>query len=151
MFITRNTYQSPVSAMFASNGEQIWDAIELALQQIWFVVNLEVKEDGEDEFTRSSTLLVSDFKIIEPLLQSGQASNPRLSSAQIITPDHLNGGRNWQMEQLRAVWQGHEIFEDQSIPTDIFETVSGKKYPDRFCSISVEELACGALKYQLPN
>ncbi|MCB8746999.1 hypothetical protein LHU53_08775 [Rhodoferax sp. U2-2l] len=151
MFITRSTYQSPVSAMFASSGEQIWDAAELALQQIWFVVNLGVIEDVEDEFTRVSTILVSDFKSIEPLLQSGQASNTKLISVQIVTPDHVNGSRNWQMERLRAVWQGHEMFEDQSIPTEIFETMSGKKYPGRFCSISVEELACSNLMYQLPN
>lgn len=150
MFITRNNYQSPVSAMFASSDEQIWDAIELALQQIWFIVNLAVKGD-DGEFTRVSTVLVSDFKSVEPLLKSGQKSDTRLSSVHIVTPGHLNGNRNWQMEQLRAVWQGHEMVEDQAIPTDIFETMSGKKYPARFCSISVDGLAGDNLKYKLPN
>lgn len=152
MFITRSNYRSPVPSMFASVDEQMWEATELALQRIWFVANLEVKDDGEEEHSLTSTVLLMDFKMVEPFLQSGQEGTTRLAALHIVTPGYLNGQDSWHMERLRAVWQGHEMVDDQVIPTDIYETVSGKKYPAAFCHLKVEELVGGnTLRYRLPH
>lgn len=150
MFLTRTSYLSPISAMFTGNDEQIWEATELALQKIWFLANVEVKD--EDGHWCTGTILITNLQIVEPLLQPGRDSKARLSSVNIVTPGHINGSGNWHMERLCAVWQGHEMVDDEAIPTDIFETVSGKKYAAAFCNLSVEDLADGStLKYQLPK
>lgn len=137
--------------MFANYDEQRWEATELALQSPWFVANLEVKDDVEEAHSITNTVLLMDFKMVEPFLQPGPGSKARLSSIHIVTPGYLNGEGNWQMERLRAVWQGHEMVEEVAIPTDIFETVSGKRYLSAFCSLKPEELAGSkTLKYSLP-
>jgi hypothetical protein len=151
MFITKSGYKSPMSSMFATNGDEMWEATELALQQIWFVVNLEIKDDEEDEFACFTTLFVTDFKTVEPLLQSGQDGKSRLSSVQIVTPSNLNNKLHWSMEPLKAVLEGREKVGKQELSVYIFETVSGKKYPGSFCSVPLEELGAGTLMYQLPH
>lgn len=151
MFITRSTYKSPIGAMFSGADQEIWDATELATQQIWFLVNLEVKDDDEDEFACTTTLLVTDFKNVEPLLQPGYDGKTRLNSVQIVMPVHLNGKLNWQIEPLRAVLEGKEKIEEYELSVFIFETASGKKYPASFCSVPLEELGVGTLLYQLPS
>lgn len=151
MFITKSSYKSPMSGMFATNGDEMWEATQLAMQQIWFVVNLEIKDDEEDEFACITTVLVTDFKNIEPLLQAGQDEKSRLSSVQIVIPALRDGKLNWHIEPLRAVLEGQEKVEDQELSVYIFETASGKKYPASFCSVPVEELGDGKLMYQLPH
>jgi len=68
-----------------------------------------------------------------------------------VTPGHVNGSDSWQMDQLRAVWQGREMVDEHEMPMDIFETMSGKKYPASFCNLSVDELAGDTLKFQFSN
>jgi hypothetical protein len=41
MFITRDAFKAPVSALLTGRGEVAWSATELVLQQIWFLVQLE--------------------------------------------------------------------------------------------------------------
>lgn len=152
MFITREAYRSPVSALFLSGGDVVWTATELGLQQIWFLAHLEEvdTEDG-DGYASNRTMLLSDFQSIEHFLQSSHDGKVRLKSVHILTPGHVNGSDGWQMDRLRAVWQGREMLDEHPIPTDIFETVSGKKYPASFCGLSVEELAGDTLKFRFPH
>lgn len=149
MFITRVAYKSPVSALFIGRGDVAWSATELALQQIWFLVQLEDFEvPGGSGFTSSRTVLLFDFQNVEKFIQTAPGDKARLKSVHIVTPGHLNGSDNWQMEQLRAVWQGREPVDDYEIPMDIFETVSGKKYSASFGGLPVEEFAGETLKFQ---
>ena len=152
MFITREAYKSPVSDFLSGIGDLGWSATEVALQQVWFLVHLEEIEAEDDAgYTCVRTMLLFDFHSVEHFLQAGQGSGLRLKSVHIVTPGHVNGSDSWQMDQLRAVWQGREMVDEHEIPMDIFETVSGKKYPASFCSLSVEELAGDTLKFQFPH
>lgn len=151
MFITRSSYKSSLTGLFSPDGEQMWDATEIALFQSWFLVTMDVREVDDDQFASASTVLLSNFRSVEPLLQSGQDSNIRLRSVHIVTPGHRNGSRDWKMEKIRSVWEGWEAVGDQTLPVDIFETVSGNKYPASFCHIAVEDLKGNTLKYQLPG
>ena len=149
MFITRVAYKSPVSAFFTGRGEVAWSATELALQQIWFLVQLEEFEAaGGSGFSTSRTVLLFDFQNVEQFIQSDQGDKARLKSVHIVTPGHVNGSDNWQMDQIKAVWQGREPVDDYEIPMDIFETVSGKKYSASFSGLSIDELAGETLKFQ---
>lgn len=152
MFITREAYKSPVSAFLSSIGDIGWSATEVALQQVWFLVHLEEIEAEDDVgYTSVRTMLLFDFQSVERFLQTGQGSGLRLKAVHIVTPSHVNGSDSWQMDQLRAVWQGREMVDEHEIPMDIFETVSGKKYPASFCCLSVEDLAGDILKFQFSH
>lgn len=152
MFITREAYKSPASAFFSGIGDLVWSATELALQQVWFLVHLEEVDAADGVgYASSRTMLLFDFQIVEHFLQTGHGNGIRLKSVHIVTPGHVNGSDSWQMDQLCAVWQGREMVDEHEIPMDIFETVSGKKYPASFCSLSVEELAGDTLKFQFTH
>jgi hypothetical protein len=149
MFITRDVYKSPVAAFFLGSGDAGWSVTELALQQTWFLVQLEEFDTEDDsEFSCNRTLLLFDFPSVEQFILSGQDSNVRLKSVHIVTPGHINGSDSWQMNQLRAVWQGKEPVDEYQIPMNIFETVCGKKYPASFSNLSIEELATDTLKFE---
>lgn len=152
MFITREAYKSPVSALFLNRGELVWSVAELALQQIWFIANLEeVDSEGDNGNASLRTMLVFDFESVAHFLNAEQDGKVRLKSVHIVTPGHINGSDHWQMDQLRAVWQGREFVDEYEIPTDVFETVSGKKYTSTFCSHSAEELNAEILKFRFPH
>jgi hypothetical protein len=152
MFITKSAYKSPVSAFFTGRGEVAWSATELALQQIWFLVQLEeIEAAGGSGFSISRTVLLFDFQNVEQFIQSDPGDRARLKSVHIVTPGHVNGSDNWQMDQIKAVWQGREPVDDYEIPMDIFETVSGKKYSASFSDLSIEELAGETLKFQFSH
>lgn len=149
MFLTRASYRSPIAATFAGSDEQMWDATELPLQQIWFLVCFQVKD--EDGHWFSSTVLVTDFQMVEPFVRTEDEGNTRLSSVHIVTPGHVNSHGDWQMERLFAVLQGHEISSGEAMPIDIFETVSGNRFPATFCKLAAEDLAGDfTLKFLLP-
>lgn len=152
MFITRDAYKSPVSALFSGSGEFVWSVTELATQQIWFLAHLEeLQSENDSGFLSSRTLLLFDFQSVEHFIHSNQDGRVRLKSIHIVTPGHVNGSDNWQMDRLRAVWQGREPFRGHDVPMNIFETVTGKKYPASFCSLSIEELAGDTLKFQFSH
>lgn len=152
MFITRDAYKSPVSALFLGSGEAGWLAAELALQQVWFLVHLEEFDSVDDPaFSSSRTVLLFDFRSVERFILSNQDGRVRLKSAHIVTPGHVNGSDSWKMDQLRAVWQGRELVDDYEVSMDIFETVSGEKYPASFSGLSIEELAGETLKFEFSH
>lgn len=151
MFITREDYKSPASTIFPDSRGHVWSAAELALQQSWFLAQLEEYEEDADESGSVRTVLLFDFRSVELFLHSAQDNRVRLKSLHIVTPGHINGSNSWQMDQLRAVWQGREIVDNLEIPTNIFETVSGKRFPATFCGVSVEELAGDTLKFQFTH
>ncbi len=152
MFITREAYKSPMAALFLCKGEDGWSAIELALQQTWFLVHLEPSDASTGtEVHCGRTLLLFDFPNIERFILSSPDSTARLLTVHIVTPGHVNGSDSWKMDQLRAVWQGREPVNGSEIPMDIFETVCGKRYPASFSALSIEELAADKLKFEFSH
>ncbi|WP_341905232.1 hypothetical protein [Polaromonas sp. YR568] len=152
MFITREAHRSPLSSLFLDDGETGWLSTELALQKIWFLVEVEESDCAIDfEFSRNRTVLVFDFRGVEQLILSKENSTIQLKSVYMFTPGHVNGSNSWNMDQLRAVWHGREPVGQDAVPMDIFETVSGKKYPASFSALSIEDLVTGALKFEMPH
>lgn len=152
MFITREVYKSPASAIFAGSETLVWSAAELGVQQSWFLAQLEESDAQKgDGHASIRTIFLFDFTSVEHFLHSNQDDRIRLKSVHIVTPGHVNGSNGWQMDQLRAVWQGREVIDEHEVPTNIFETVSGRKYPATYCGATVEELAGDTLKFQLPH
>jgi hypothetical protein len=152
MFITRDAYKSPVSALFLRNGEAGWSATELVLQQTWFLVQLqEFDAVDESEFSCCRTVLLFDFQSVEQFILSNQEGKVRLKSVHIVTPGHVNGSDSWKMDQLRAVWQGIEPIDEFEVPMDIFETVTGEKYTASFTGLSTKELASDTLKFEFSH
>lgn len=152
MFITRDAQKSALSAIFLAEGETGWLSTELALEQIWFLVHLEETDftNGSD-FSCNRTVLLFDFRSVERLILSREHTNVQLRSVHIVTPAHVNGSDSWKMDQLRAVWHGREQVEQFEVPMNIFETISGRKYPSSFSALSIDELSTGTLKFDLPH
>ena len=152
MFITREAYKSHFSALFLQNGEAAWSATEIALQQTWFLIQFqEIGVSCNSEFALSRTVLLFDFQSVEQLILSVNDSNVRLKSVHIVTPAHVNGTNDWKMDQLRAVWNGIVSVDERETSTNIFETVSGKKYPSLFSSRSLGEFAGETLKFEFSH
>jgi len=152
MFITLDACKSPVSALFLGNGTSVWSATELAMQQTWFMVELEeLGPIGDVDLPGSRTVLLFDFQGVEQFILSDQAGRVRLKSVHIVTPGHINGSNCWRMDQLRAVWQGRGSIENHQTSVDIFETVSGKKYPAWFSGLSVEDLVSDTLRFEFEH
>lgn len=148
MFITRDAHRSPISAFFLADGEAGWLATELSLQRVWFLVQLEEVDVVDDpKVLCSRTVLLFEFQSVERLIFSDQSSKIRLKSVHIVTPGHVNGSDSWKMDQLCAVWQCHQPADGFEIPMDIFETVSGEKYPASFSQLSADNLTCDFLKF----
>lgn len=152
MFITRDAFKSPAAALLLGKGEFGWSVTELALQQTWFLVQLEEFDAvGDSDLTHDRTLLLFDFQSVEQFILSGGENNLRLRSVHIVTPGHVNGSNSWQMDQLRAVWQGREPVDGYEIPMNIYETVCGKKYPASFSDLPSKELLTDTLKFEFSH
>lgn len=152
MFLTFDSYKSPVSALLMGSDAAAWSATELAHQRAWFLVELEELGPVEDlSLSGQRTVLLFEFQHIEQFIRLGPNSKVRLKSVHMATPGHVNGSGNWKMDQLRAVWQGREPREDFEIPVDVFETADGKKYLASFSELPIEELAADTLKFEFSD
>lgn len=151
MFITSDTFRSPMSAFFCEKGHTGWVAAELALQQNWFLAYFEQAEiDGNGESSCERTMLFTDFQAVEQLIGTGPENGISLKSVHILTPGHVNGTATWKMEQIGAVWLGRES-NSKYLPMDIFETISGERYSASFLGLSVEKLQIESLKFNFVN
>lgn len=147
MFITRDTFRSPMAALFCEAGDACWKAAELVLQQTWFLVNFEqVDNSEEDGFAHERTMLFTDFQSVEQLIDVSPEEGIHLRSVHILTPGHVNGTNSWKMDRLGAVWLGKEPTSEY-IPMNIFETTAGDKYSASFVGLPAEELQIESLKF----
>jgi hypothetical protein len=148
MFITSESFRSPVSAFFCEPGSTGWIATELALHQNWFLALFEQTEaaEGGDGFSCERTMLFTDFRSVEQLIDSGQDSGIRLKSLHILTPAHVNGTDSWKMDQIGAVWLGREPHPEY-IPLDVFETTTGEKYSASLMGLPGDELQIESIKF----
>ncbi|HCY15445.1 MAG: hypothetical protein A2Z93_01555 [Curvibacter sp. GWA2_64_110] len=148
MFITSDSFRSPVSAFFCEPGNTGWIAAELGLQQSWFLAYFEQAEtaEGDDEFSCERTMLFTDFRSVEQLIDAGPERGIRLKSVHILTPGHVNGTDTWKMDQIRSVWLGREPHSEY-IPMNVFETISGEKYSASFIGLTADELQIESLKF----
>ena len=151
MFITRAAFRSPVSSLFCEPGETAWIAAELTLQKTWFLAYFEQFETpGNTEFACGRTMLFSEFSGVEQLIDLGPESGIHLKSVHILTPGHVNGTDTWKMDQIGVVWSGRGP-HTEDIPMDVFETISGEKYPALFGGHTVVEFQLDAMKFNFIN
>lgn len=147
MFITRDAFRSPISALFCEVGDTCWRAAELVLQQTWFVVSFEqVDASTDDGFGHERTMLFTDFQNVEQLINMGPKDGIHLKFVHILTPGHVNGTASWKMERLGAVWLGKEP-NSEYIPMDVFETISGKRYSASFVGLTADALEIESMKF----
>lgn len=151
MFITRDAFRSPMSAFFCAPGDTGWTAAELALQQTWFLAYFEQLETSEeDSFGCGRTMLFTDFRSVEQLINMGPENGIHLKSVHILTPGHVNGTESWRMDRLGAVWAGRDP-KSSHIPMDVFETTSGKKYSASFVGLPADELQIESMKFNFTD
>jgi hypothetical protein len=152
MFITNDASRSPVSDFICEPGNTGWIAAELTLQQNWFLACLEQSEviEGDDELSCERTMLFTDFRSVEQLIDTGPQHGIRLKSVHIFTPGHVNGSDAWKMDQIGKVWLGREP-DSEYAPMDVFETISGEKYVASFIGLTVNALQIESLKFNFVN
>lgn len=151
MFITRDAFRSPMAALFCEPGDTGWKAAELALQHTWFLVYFEQLDTSEEDgFACGRTMLFTDFRSVEQLINMGPEDGINLKSVHILTPGHVNGTDSWKMDRLSAVWLGKEPTSEY-IPMDVFETISGEKYSASFAGLTADELQIESLKFNFTD
>lgn len=150
MFITYDAFKSPAAAMFLGVGANGWSSCELALQQAWFLVQLQEFDSVDDlDHASEKTVMLFDFQNVEELLARGKKSRVRVGSVHIVTPGHINRAKGWQMHLLKAVWSGRELIGDDEVPVDVLETIDGKKYSDAFGYRAAGKVVGASLKFEL--
>jgi len=145
MFISSEVFRSPLSPLMAGPGETCWQAIELPLQQIWFVMaGVEVECEGENEWPVSTTILLPSFVQVESFLRAKSSTDFLMESLSAVTPVDANGTKHWAMELLANVWSAKEP-SDPSHKVAVFETVSGRRFSNSCLQTPVEDLIIGEL------
>ena len=151
MFITNDTFLSPIHNAFADVGDTYWTATEVSLQTVWFLMALRFVDHSSDKepFDVGRTLLLSNFDQVAHFLT---LNDPDLSvdSAYIVTPGHINGSQGWAMDKLVKIWNAQEPdAKDQHVT--VYETRSGKRYCNSILETPVNELANQSLLFELPS
>lgn len=148
MFITNTAFRSPVSNLFGGSSETYWLAAELAAQHPWFLVTVHQLESADDDsIAISRTILISDVITLEQFVRANSGSLVSIGSVQLITPGHINGSDQWQMDKLRAVWTAEEP-STTGQTTDVFETAAGRKYAYSMLGTSVDDLQLGTVRFR---
>ncbi|WP_296699197.1 hypothetical protein [Rhodoferax sp.] len=151
MFITNNASRSPVSNLLGDPAAHYWGAAELALCRPWFLVTFLHTEsiDGEDAFSRTRTMLLSNVEDVESMAQQETGGSLQFESVQVITPGHLNGTGGWKMEPLDSVWTAEEPSVAGQV-VEIYETKAGVKYAVSMLGTPVDELRKETLWLRFP-
>ncbi len=140
-----------MSAFLCAPGDTGWTAAELALQQTWFLVYFEQLDTSEEDgFGYGRTVLVTDFRSVEQLINIGPEDGILLKSVHILTPGHVNGTEGWKMDRLGVVWVGRDP-NSEYIPMDVFETTSGERYSASFFGLSADELQIESMKFNFTD
>jgi hypothetical protein len=150
MFITNNAFYSPIHSVLADAGDSYWTAAEVALHQMWFLVALRVVDrSGNKPFELERTLLLSDIQQVAHFVSSDN-SDFSVRTVNIITPKHVNGTRDWAMEELVRIWNAQEP-DASGHATPLYETKSGKRYCYSQFATPVEEMKIQSLWLEFPT
>ena len=152
MFITDNAFKSPLSGFISDQSESYWTTVELALHDSWFIVTFrqDWSPDSDGSINIGRTLMLSDLSRIEPLIELRDGGHLELESVQMVSPAHVNGTQDWNMERLSSVW----LAEEPSSPgqlAEIYETTAGTTYVSSVQSTPLEAFATKELRYCFPR
>lgn len=139
MFITNKAHRAALLGLFAGEGDAYWRVVEKVLLKPWYLVTLR-QSDGEKssalgsevgfEFTRS--IFISEMRDLMSLLElaNSAAYSQTLESVMVVTPGHMNGSGDWQMDRVTAIWQTTNTEEQDELKRGplVLETTKGKHY-----------------------
>jgi len=129
MFITHNSFKSPLTMMSPDSNEHFWLGVELAFNHPWVIVILEHCEadsDG-DKCTLLRSIFLNDFGSIDrESFASESGATTKLMSAQLVIPSSEETGY-WSMKRIKRVWTA-ELVDDQRTSIEVCETYSGGKH-----------------------
>lgn len=136
MFITNEAHRAALLGVFAGEGDTYWRVVEKVLLKPWYLVTLKQNEtedpctyDPDDWTGLTRSILISEIYDLMTLLDLASSStySQTLESVMVVTPRHMNGTADWQMERLISIWRlaKHELANDFLV----LETADGKHYP----------------------
>ncbi|MHB8949715.1 MAG: hypothetical protein ACYC4S_11705 [Rhodoferax sp.] len=150
MFITHLPHKSPMSGLFGDSSKSHWLAVELAMQLPWFLVSYrEFESNSVDASSVGRTIMVHTVEALEQLVQESDGGLFKFDSVYIITPGHVNGTDQWQMDLLDCIRTADEP-EAPGQVVDVFETRGGARYACSMLETSIEDLRIGAVRFQSP-
>lgn len=149
MFITNESFRSPIATLFGNTNETYWSCAELALQQSWFLLTLRQIDRSESEpwVTKRTLLLTSDDQV-DQLMSIGEPDEISVESLILVSPSHINGTSNWALDVLHKVWNAHEP-EHENLHASVYETRTGKRYSNSAIGTPAEELVIETLRFEI--
>lgn len=127
-----------------------WNAVELALHQPWFLVSFqEFEADSVDAFSVGRTMMVHSVEALEQLVRESEVGLFKFDSVHIVTPSHVNGTDQWQMDLLDCIRRADDpAAQGQNV--DVFQTRGGARYACSMLGTSIEDLRIGTVRFQAP-
>lgn len=162
MFITNDAHRSALLGLFAGKGDAYWRVVEKVFFKPWYLVTLKQEAtdkneslDSEDGFEFTRSIFISELSDLLSLLELASSATylQTLESVMIVTPGHMNGSGEWQMDRLAAIWRAANVFSGDEVVPDavVLETAMGSHYP----SSSLEDIRGTrndlTLVYRLPT
>lgn len=150
MFITNQAHKSPLSGFLSDSSESHWLAVELALRLPWFLASFqEFESNSVDAFSVGRTMMIHSVEALEQLVQESHDGLLKFDSVHIVTPSHMNGTDQWQMDLLDCIRRADEP-SAQGQNVDVFETRGGARYARSMLGTSIEDLRIGEVRFQAP-
>lgn len=158
MFITNEAHRAALLGIFAGKGDSYWRVVEKVLLKPWYLVTLKQIEtersatvDSNDGFEFTRSILISELCDLMALLDLANDAtySQTLESVMVVTPGHVNGTADWQMDRLAAIWrvanQGDDVAQNL-----LLETAEGRHYPTSPIDDTVAKHCDLDLVYSLP-
>lgn len=139
MFVTEDVYKDRLSSVIAPPGTHVWLAVEVELQQPWYLIEVESRVDEPNGSTMRRTLLSCRLQdVIDASRQRG-GSNASMKSVCLVSPRAMNKTQGWRMERLRAIWSATEPSSPDR-HAQILEVDDGKMYVLSLLDTKLEDL-----------
>jgi len=108
MFETHRNFEILLPGVFGGDEDmQAWEQVSTRLNALWLYVICLPADKEMDQFEK--ILFVSD---IEGLLDIQKDISATVSEVYVMSPNHLNGSDDWQMDRLDHVLVGNEPITD---------------------------------------
>lgn len=146
MFLTNNAFRSRLSIHSPDADMTYWSAVQVVLNQPWFIAKVICTDDSDPEGdTRSSRdMLFTNIRDIESIKLRAE-TRLTVDSVFVVTPAHVNGTGQLKMERLSAHWVAREPLHP-AMTANIYETYDGNRYGLSSLGTPVHDLQDQALQ-----
>ncbi len=136
MFISKPSFQAKISNWTLTPGAIYWEAIEVGLVQVWFVVTIghyaknKVKGVVRMEREGSTTMLVVNSRQVVSMINDTSEADKVVSVLAVIPPIQSQSA-DWEMRKALAFWRYQPTPDNDSgeIPYDAIEVEGGDLVP----------------------